>query len=155
MAIFDPQAPTEPEADKLARGFQTEADQIHERESVALYDAVARFWFRNKDADGNPIAVVGADPKPTGIEILESMGLAAQAFMGVAYSRYQMVDAINDAFGLDPIDDARGLPPYDLAFNADGSIDSANSTLKPEFVLPVNPTEPDEEPTEPIQPLNE
>jgi len=154
MSIFDPQAPSEPEADKLARGFQMEADQIHDSNLLALYNAVERFWFRNKDADGNPIAIAGADPQPTGIEILESMGLSAQAFMGVAYSRYQMVSGINSAFGLDPIDDSRGLPPYDLAFNADGSIDSANSTLKPEFVSPVNPIDPDEEPTETPQPLN-
>ena len=129
MSIFEiPESG--PTAADLAAGFMKEADQGFQQQLEAAYDAVQRFWFRNKDAAGNPLAIAAAqDPVPTGVEILQAAGPQAQLLMTLAWARVAPLVELATALGRpELIETARLLPPYDLTFGPDGSLLSA--TLK-------------------------
>lgn len=124
MSIFNIQD-NGPTAQQLADGFLKEADFKAEQNVQDIYDGIQRFWYRNKDADGN--GVLEGD-EPTGIETLQAMGTRAEAFLTVAYARVQMIITIQTALGVELIDLTKASAPYDFTFNADGSL--ATWTLK-------------------------
>lgn len=126
MSIFEIEVDNTPQATNLAKGFLAEANQQFENQLNGVYDAVQRFWYRNRDAEGNP-ALEGDEP--TGVEILQAMGTKAQSVIAVAYARVVMLMTIQQSLGLSGLVDLqRASAPYDLVFNPDGSLLSA--TLK-------------------------
>lgn len=122
---------TIPEADALALGFQKETNQGFQNMLNEAYDAVDRFWYRNKDKDGNGVLepVEGGTNVPTGPEILTAMKINAQKVMAAAGLRKQMLIELATNLGKTELIDMDRLDaPFQLEFNADGSLKSA--TLK-------------------------
>ncbi len=120
MALFAQEVDETPEADILADGFFLEANKSFDKLLSESYSAVARFWYRNSDEDGNP-SVEG--DKPTGMEILASMGTDAQAFMEVAYARVEMLISIATMLGQSEVVDlSKLITPVVIEYNDDGSI---------------------------------
>jgi hypothetical protein len=103
-----------------------ETNQNFEQTRDAVYDGIQRFWYRNKDADGNGIL---EGDEPSGIEVLQAMGTNAQAFLACAYARVVMLVTIATQLGKpDLVDVTKCAAPYDFTFNPDGSL--ATWTLK-------------------------
>lgn len=134
MGIFDvtDQGPT---LETTVQGWLKEANVKLDKLIAEIYDDVQRFWYRNKDANGNPSAVKhdatedwGGSDEWTGPEFLEAMGPAALPFLSVAYARAEMIQTMSAQLGIDGLDMAKVLPPYDLTWHEDGSLDTA--TLK-------------------------
>lgn len=126
MELFDVTDST-PESERLAKGFLAIANQQFEEQLNAAYNAVESFWYRNRDADGNPsaVAIDGVSSEPTGPEILQAMGTNAAAVMTVAYARVQMLLSIQQALGIDAVDLSKVVAPYEMTFNNDGSLAKA------------------------------
>lgn len=126
MSIFNVQDRINP-ATQLADGFLKLANQQFEEQLQQAYTAIDSFWYRNRDADGNPSAVKvdGVSNEPTGPEILQEMGTNAQAVMLVAYARVQMLLSIQTALGINAVDLSKVAAPYEMTFNPDGSLASA------------------------------
>lgn len=121
MSIFELPTQATPAAKVMADGFLAEGNQVFQAELDRAYDLVQRFWYRNRDAEGNPSAT--GEAEPTGPEILTEMGPFAQASMAVAYARVQMLVGIATALGKpELVDLAKLTPPFDLTFNPDGSL---------------------------------
>lgn len=117
---------TGPSAADLAKGYMLETNQNFEQIRNSVYDGVERFWYRNKDADGN--GVLEGD-EHSGIEVLQAMGTNAQAFLACAYARVVMLVTIANQLGKpDLVDVTKCAAPYDFTFNPDGSL--ATWTLK-------------------------
>jgi hypothetical protein len=115
-----------PSAADLANGFLKETNLQFEQTRDAVYDGIQRFWYRNRDENGEP-ALEG--DVPSGIEVLQAMGTKAQPFLAVAHARVQMLVGIQTALGFsDLIDLTKVSGPYDFTFNPDGSL--ATWTLK-------------------------
>lgn len=127
MTIFNVDEIVTPAAEAMGKGFMKEANQNFDSQLSGVYDAIQRFWFRNQDADGNPIAEASkTDPQPTGPEILEALGTNAAAIMSVAYARVVMLVTIATELGLpNVIDQTRLALPYAVTYNPDGSLKSA------------------------------
>lgn len=124
MSIFQVNTPAKPAAELLAEGFLAEANQQFESQVQSVYDAIQRFWYRNKDSEGNP-ALEGDEP--SGIEILQAMGPAAAPAMAVAYARVVMLVTIEQQLGQSGLVDlSKASAPYDLEFNNDGSLKTWN-----------------------------
>ena len=116
------------EVDVLAEGFIAEVNQYYQNLREGSEDAVQRFWFRNKDQDGNPVAepVEGGTDYPTGPEILTAMGTNAQKVLLAAHARVELVINVATALGAtDEFDATKFEVPFDLVWNADGSLQSA------------------------------
>jgi hypothetical protein len=122
MTIFQIETPVTPAATLLANGFLTEANQKFEAELNAVYDGIQRFWYRNRDENGNP-SLTGSEP--TGVEILQAMGPAAAPFLAVAYARVEMLLGIQQQLGLDVLDMSKASAPFNFTFNPDGSLATA------------------------------
>lgn len=135
MSIFTVDENRDPIAD-MAKGFLKEANQQAEVTINNIYDAVDRFWYRNRDSEGerspsrhDADGDYAGSQEPTGPEMLTAMGPAAGAFLALAWARVEMVLAMQTALGRnDLVDMAKILPPYDLEWNPDGSLKTA--TLK-------------------------
>lgn len=124
MSIFELPTQATPPAKVMADGFLAEGNQVFQAELDRAYDLVQRFWFRNRDAEGNPSAT--GEAEPTGPEILTEMGPYAQASMAVAYARVEMLVGIATALGRpELVDLAKLMPPFDLVFAEDGTLASA------------------------------
>lgn len=130
MSLIDLNETPEAKVDILAKGFQKEANQAFKDILLKAEDAVQRFWFRNRDSDGNPSAVAeGDNPEPTGPEMLNAMGTNAQKVIVAAHERVKLVVGVATALGkMDLIDQSKFDVPYDLVWGEDGSLISA--TLK-------------------------
>lgn len=110
----------------MAKGFTLEAFNEYERTLTAVYDAIERFWFRNRYADGVPSAV-GTD-EPTGPEILEALGESAETLLQLAYSRVQFTVSSGQSLdGATAVDPEKLRIPFDCTFNSDGSLKSAQA----------------------------
>ena len=135
MGIFDVQEQG-PSLESTVQGWLKEANTKLDKLIAEIYDDVQRFWYRNKDEDGNPSAVKHdatedweGSQEFTGVEFLEAMGSAALSFLSVSYARTEMIVSMSMHLGLgDLLDMQKVLPPYDLEWNEDGSLLSA--TLK-------------------------
>ena len=131
MSIFELPTQEVAQAKVMADGFLAEGNQVFQTELERAYDLVQRFWYRNRDAEGNPSAT--GEAEPTGPEILTQMGPFAQAGMAVAYARVQMLVGIATALGKPELVDLTKLaPPFDLTFNSDGSLLAATPKSTPE-----------------------
>jgi len=120
MPLFAQKVNETPEAELLAAGFLLEANKTFDKLLSDAYSASDRFWFRNRDEEGNPSTEGG---KPSGLEILAAMGTDTQAFMGVAYARVQMLVAIATSLGqAEAVDLTRLMPPVTIEYNKDGSL---------------------------------
>jgi hypothetical protein len=109
-----------PSASDYAKGYMLETNQSFEANRDAVYDGIQRFWYRNKDEEGN--GVLEGD-EPSGIEILQAMGVNASAFLACAYARVVMLVTIATQLGKpDLIDVTKCSGPYDFTFNPDGSL---------------------------------
>lgn len=112
----------------LRSGFIKEMNQEFIRQRNGQYDAVQRFWFKNTDADGNPVAqrVEGGTNLPTGPEVLSAMGTAAQAFMATAGLRAQFLIDVATSLGQAELVDASKFGiPFVLTWEDDGRLASA------------------------------
>ena len=118
MSIFNIQE-NGPTAQQLAEGFLKEADLKAEQNAIDATDAIQRFWYRNKDEQGNPTL---EGDNPTGIQVLQAMGTRAQAFMMVAFARVQMLMTVQQSLGVELVDLSKVSGPYNLTFNQDGSL---------------------------------
>lgn len=106
----------------LADGFVKETNKSFQAILSSCEDAIQRFWYRNKDEDGNP-SLEG--DLPTGIEVLEEMGTKAALVMAAAKLRKDMaVEVAKLAGRLDLVDESKLESPYELEFNPDGSLKS-------------------------------
>ena len=125
----------EPEAKKLARGFIEGANQRFSRMVNEAYGDIERFWFRNSD-EGKLVAYRPGkdDDVCTGPEILEALGTQAAALMGAAYAEVQMLVQLQISMGVDVIDMTRINVPYELEWNEDGSLKSAE--IKEDYAKP-------------------
>lgn len=124
MSIFDLEQQEVDQAKVMADGFLAEGNQTFQAELERAEDLVQRFWYRNRDAEGNPSPT--GEAEPTGPQILEKMGTKAQASMAVAYARVEMLVGIATALGKPELVDLTKLaPPFDLTFNPDGSLQAA------------------------------
>ena len=111
-----------PTAADFAKGYMLETNQSFEATRDFVYDGIQRFWFRNKDKEGN--GVLEGD-EPSGIEILQAMGTNAEAFLACAYARVVMLVTIATQLGKpDLVDVAKCSAPYDFTFNSDGSLNT-------------------------------
>lgn len=130
MTIFELQTEASPTAETLAKGFLAEANQAFETHLQATYDIVQRFWFRNRDTNGNPTL---EGDEPSGVEILMAMGTHAKAVVDISLARVAMLLAIQKNLGrTGMVDIERCSGPYELEFNQDGSLKAATlRTLTP------------------------
>ena len=115
-----------PSASDFATGYMKETNLQFEQTRDAVYDGIQRFWYRNKDAEGN--GVLEGD-EPSGIQILQAMNTNAEAFLACAYARVVMLVTIATQLGKpELVDVTKCAAPYDFTFNPDGSL--ATWTLK-------------------------
>ena len=134
--VFDIPIDATPEAEKLARGFKLEANQVFLQETEQAEDLVRRFWFRNNDNDGegslvrvakndengDPIPGEWVTEHPTGPEIMAAFGTDAEAVWAMATHRATMLATLSATLGKpDIVDLASMVGPYELTFNPDGS----------------------------------
>lgn len=128
MVIFTVDGDSTPEAALLAKGFKVEVNNDFEKQRLECYDAIQRFWFRNLDESGQPIATASpVERHPTGPEILEALGTDAKAVMMAAYIRVTKLQDMVLSLGLDVslIDASKLRMPYSLTYNDDGSLQQA------------------------------
>lgn len=126
MSIFDRNTNASPAA-ALADGFRVEANQHFDTQLDACKDAIARFWYRNTDSDGQPSLdrISGVSDEPTGLEVLTALGTDARTVMTLAHLRVQMILDIQNALGLSIVSESDLAGPYDLTFTTDGALDNA------------------------------
>lgn len=119
--IFDLQD-TGPSVQSLSTGFLKEVNLKFDQNLQEAYDGIQRFWYRNKDENGNP-SLTGTEP--SGIQLLQAMGNKAEGFLVVAYARVQMLIGIEQALGLSGlVDMSKVAAPYDMTFTAEGALDT-------------------------------
>lgn len=139
--VFDIPVDSTPEATKLALGFKAEGNLRFKELTDDAEDLIQRFWYRNRDNDGEPslTRVVKVDDNgdpvdpaenvtddPTGEEIMAAMGTDAEAIWGMAVSRATLLVELSTTLGKpDTIDGPAMAGPMDLTFNPDGTFLSA------------------------------
>lgn len=124
-----------PTVEEIAAGWLATANVAASDMMQKSYDDVLQFWYKNRDAEGNPSPVKheateewAGSQEPTGVELLQAMGQQAGLFIALAWAKIAGIVGADQQFGLGIVDYVKLLPPYDLEWNEDGSLKSA--TLK-------------------------